>query len=161
VLLRPKDQQKAAGLKRYLRIGGIALAAVIVILLLLPFLIDVNRFRPEIEEKASAALGRHVSVGELSLSILSGSLGVSTLAIAEDPEFGTSPFVTAKSLRVGIELIPLIVSKQLNVTDITLEEPQITLLKAANGKWNFSSMQALNSQKQSVRNPANRRRTSP
>lgn len=140
VLLRPKDEKKAAGLKRYLRLFGIALALVIVILLLLPFLIDVNRFRPEIEEKASTALGRHVSVGELSLSILSGNLGAYTVSIAEDPAFGSSPFVTAKSLKVGIELMPLIFSKQLNVTDITLDEPQITLLKAANGKWNFSSM---------------------
>jgi AsmA protein len=138
--LRPKDERKAAALKRYLKIGGIAVGVLIVLLLLLPFLIDVNRFRPQIEEKASAALGRHVSVGELSLSILSGNLGADTVSIAEDPAFGTSPFVTAKSLKVGIELMPLIFSKQLNVTHITLDEPQITLLKAANGKWNFSSI---------------------
>jgi AsmA protein len=36
--------------------------------------------------------------------------------------------------------MPLIFSKQLNVTDITLDEPEISLLKAANGKWNFSSL---------------------
>jgi len=138
--LRPKDQQKAAALKRYVRIGAIALGAVIVILLLLPFLIDVNRFRPEIEQKASAALGRQVSLGKLSLSILSGNLGAQSVSIAEDPAFGTSPFVTANSLKVGIELMPLIFSKQLNVTDITLDAPQITLLKSADGKWNFSSV---------------------
>jgi len=28
----------------------------------------------------------------------------------------------------------------LNVTGIALNEPQITLLKAANGTWNFSSL---------------------
>jgi AsmA protein len=76
------------------------------------------------------------------LSILSGNLGAHTVSIADDPAFGTSPFVTAKSLKVGIELMPLIFSKQLNVTHITLEEPEITLLTAANGKWNFSSMGA-------------------
>ena len=36
--------------------------------------------------------------------------------------------------------MPLIFSKQLNVTGIALDEPQITLLKAANGTWNFSSL---------------------
>jgi AsmA protein len=71
---------------------------------------------------------------------LSGNLGADTVSIAEDPAFGTSPFVTAKSLKVGIELMPLIFSKQLNVTHITLDEPQITLLKGANGKWNFSNI---------------------
>jgi len=39
-----------------------------------------------------------------------------------------------------VELMPLIFSKQLNVTGITLEEPQITMLKTADGKWNFSSL---------------------
>ena len=36
--------------------------------------------------------------------------------------------------------MPLIFSKKLNITGITLEEPQITLLRASNGTWNFSSL---------------------
>ena len=36
--------------------------------------------------------------------------------------------------------MPLIFSKQLNITGIVLDEPQITLLKSASGKWNFSSI---------------------
>jgi AsmA protein len=41
----------------------------------------------------------------------------------------------------------LIFSKQLNVTGIDLDEPKITLLKSANGSWNFSSLGGTNSQK--------------
>src|SRR5947209_13450992 len=37
-------------------------------------------------------------------------------------------------------MVPLIFSKQLNVTGIVLDTPQITLLKASNGTWNFSSV---------------------
>jgi len=55
--------------------------------------------------------------------------------------------MTAKSLKVGIELMPLIFSKQLNVTDIKLEAPQIALLKTASGKWNFSSIGGPSAQK--------------
>jgi AsmA protein len=140
LFLRPKDEAQARVLKRYLRFGGIALAALIVILIVLPFFINVNRYKPKVESAASTALGRQVTVGDLSLSIFSGSVGAQSVAIADDPSFGNAPFVTAKSLKVGIELMPLIFSQQLNVTDINLEEPQISLLKAANGKWNFSSI---------------------
>jgi AsmA protein len=126
--------------KNWLRIAGIAVAVVLVVLVALPFLINLNSFRPKIESEASAALGRQVTVGNLSLSLLSGGVGVDNIAIADDPAFGKAPFVTAERLKVGVELIPLIFSKQLNVTDITLERPQITLLKAANGTWNFSSI---------------------
>ncbi len=116
-------------MKRWLRIGGIVVGILLLIVIVLPFLINVNSFRPRVESEASAALGRQVSVGDLSLSILSGSVGAENISIADDPAFSKSPFVTAKSLKVGVELMPLIFSKQLNVTDISLEEPQITLLE--------------------------------
>jgi len=126
--------------KRWLRVAGIVIAMLVVLLIALPFLINVNSFRPKIEAEASNALGRHVKLGDLSLSILSGTVSVQDISIADDRAFSKSPFVTAKSLKVGVELLPLIFSKQLNVTDITLEEPQITLLKTTSGKWNFSSV---------------------
>jgi AsmA protein len=81
------------------------------------------------------------------LSIFSGSLRADNITIADDPAFSKAPFVLAKSLKVGVELMPLIFSKQLNVTDITLEAPQITLLKTTNGKWNFSSIGGASAQK--------------
>lgn len=127
-------------MKRILKIVGIVVAVLVVILIAIPFLINVNSFRPRIEAEASEALGRPVKVGNLSLSILSGSVSADNISIAEDPAFGTNPFVTAKSLKVGVEIMPLITSKELRVTDITLEKPEITLLKTAAGKWNFSSL---------------------
>jgi AsmA protein len=127
-------------MKRILRIVGIILAVLVLILIVLPFLVNVNSFRPRIESEMTSALGRPVTLGDLSLSILSGSVEVKNIAIADDRAFSPTPFVTAKSLKVGVELMPLIFSKQLNVTGITLEQPEITLLKAANGTWNFSSL---------------------
>lgn len=125
---------------RWFSIAGIAVAVFVVLLIALPLLINVNSFRPKIESEATNALGRRVKLGDLSLSILSGSVGVEDISIADDPAFSESPFITAKSLKIGVELRPLIFSKQLNVTGIVLNEPQITLLKSANGTWNFSSL---------------------
>jgi AsmA protein len=119
--------------KRWLRVAGIVVAVFFVLLIALPFLINVNRFRPKIESEATNALGRQVKLGDLSLSILSGTVGVENISIADDPAFSKSSFIAAKSLKVGVELMPLVFSKQLNVTGIALNEPQITLLKAANG----------------------------
>ena len=125
--------------KRTLKIAGIVVAGVVVILIALPLFINVNSFRPKIESEVTSALGRPVTLGDLSLSLLSGKVGVENVSIADDPAFSKSPFITAKSLEVGVELMPLIFSKQLNVTGIVLDEPQITLLKGPNGTWNFSS----------------------
>ena len=119
---------------------AIVVVALLVILFILPFLIPVNKFRPTIEEKASVALGRKVELGNLSLSILGGSLGIDNLSINDDPKFSSGPFLTAKRVKVGVELLPLIFSQKVNVTEITIVNPQVVMLKDRSGKWNFSSI---------------------
>src|SRR6184192_825619 len=123
-----------------LRIAFIVVGVLAVLVLIAPFLIPVNQFRPTIEEKASAALGRKVQLGNLSLSLLSGSLSAENLSIGDDPKFSSSPFLTAKALKVGVELMPLIFSKTLNITGITIDTPQVTLLHNSADVWNFSSL---------------------
>src|SRR5438270_12380808 len=123
-----------------LRIVGIIVAVFLLILLALPFLINVNAFRPKLESELTTALGRPVKIGNLGLSILSGSVSADDLSIADDPSFSQSPFIRAKSLKVGVEWMPLIMSRTLQVTGLTLDRPEITLLRSASGKWNFSSL---------------------
>ena len=127
-------------MKRVLKYLLIAVAAILVLLFVLPFLIPVNQFRPAIESHASAAVGRKVQIGNLRLSFFRGALTAENLSIADDPKFSSSAFLTAKSLNVGVELMPLILSRTLNVTGITIEDPQVVLLRNPAGQWNFSSL---------------------
>ena len=129
-------------MNKTLKIVLIVVSVLIVLVLLVPFLIPVNQFRPTIEEKASAALGRKVELGNLSLSLISGSLSADNITIGDDPKFSSSPFLTAKSLKVGVEMMPLILSKTLHVTGIAIDTPQVTLLHNAAGVWNYSSLGA-------------------
>lgn len=127
-------------MKRALTIVGIVIAVLIVIVLVLPFFINVNNFRPRIESELTNALGRKVTVGNLSLSLWSGSVSADNIAIADDPSFSSSPFIQAKALNVGVEIIPLILSKSLHITDLTLSQPEVSLLRDRSGKWNFSTL---------------------
>ena len=127
-------------MNKALKIILIVVGVLIVLVLVIPFLIPVNQFRPTIEEKASAVLGRKVELGNLSLSLITGSVSADNLSIGDDPKFSTSPFLTAKSLKVGVEILPLIFSKTLNVTGVTIAGPQVTLLHNAAGVWNYSSL---------------------
>ena len=127
-------------MNRTLRIVAIVAVVLIVLVVIVPFLIPVDKFRPTIEEKASQALGRKVELGNLSLSLISGSLSAESISIGDDPKFSSSPFLTAKSLKVGVEIMPLIFSKTLNVTGITVESPQVVLLHNPAGQWNYSTL---------------------
>jgi len=128
-------------MKRILKIAAIVVGILLVIVIAIPFFIDANTFRPTLESELTDALGRQVKVGNLSLSLLSGSVAADDISIADDPAFSKTAFVQAKSLKVGVELVPLIFSKTLNVTELTLKQPEISLVKSENGeKWNFSSL---------------------
>jgi AsmA protein len=147
-------------MSRTVRIIAIVVGVLIVLVLVVPFLIPVNQFRPTIEQKASAALGRKVEVGNLSLSLFNGGLGADNLSIADDPKFSTAPFLTAKSVKVGVELMPLIFSKTLNVTDVAIDSPQVSLIRDAKGEWNYSSLGASAAKSQARQAPATEASTS-
>jgi len=127
-------------MKKVLKWIAIIIAILIVLILILPFVINVNDFRPRIESELTNALGRKVTVGNLSLSLWSGSLAADNIAIADDPSFSNQPFVKAEALNVGVNLIPLIFSKTLEVRNITLTRPEVSLLRTPAGKWNFSTI---------------------
>jgi len=127
-------------MKLTLRIAGIVVAVLLIAIIVLPFTIDVNNFRPKLEAELSSGLGRQVKVGNLKLSLWSGSVAAEELSIADDPSFSQEGFVHAKALRVGLEIRPLIFSKKLNITELTLEQPEITLLRSDAGVWNFASL---------------------
>lgn len=135
-------------MNRTLKIVAIVIVVLVVIVVAIPFFIDANAFRPKLESDLTDALGRPVKVGNLSLSLLSGAVKADDISIADDPAFSQTAFVQAKSLSVGVEIIPLIFSKSLNVTEITLNQPEISLMRSPDGeRWNFSSLGSASSAK--------------
>ncbi|MGA8143252.1 MAG: AsmA family protein [Candidatus Acidiferrales bacterium] len=127
-------------MKKILIIVGAVVALLLIVILILPSLIDANRFKPEIQGQLGTALGRNVQIGNIKLSIFSGGVVVNDVSISDDPAFSKSQFLTAKELTVGVHLIPLIFSKQLEVESITVSKPEVSLLRNSAGVWNYSSM---------------------
>ena len=146
-----------AGKKKPLIIAAIVVAVILVILIITPFFIDADRFRPDIESALSGKLGRKVQIGHLSVSLFSGSLEADQISIADDPVYNSGAFLTAKSLAVGVDVMPLIFSRNLRVHTLEFKEPQIQLLRTAAGAWNFSTLGGTTAAKQPPANdpPAN------
>jgi AsmA protein len=122
--------------RKGLLIAGIIVVVLVVIVVLLPALVDANKFRPMIESELQKSLDRQVHIGNLKLSLLAGGVVAEDISISDDPAFSREPFVRAKSLDVGVEMMPLIFSRALHVRSLTVREPEIQLLRTASGKWN-------------------------
>jgi len=128
-------------MKKSVKIGlAAAVALPVLAATAIRLFVDANTFRPLIESRLTAALSRKVTLGALSFSVMTGSLVANDLAIAEDPKFGEAPFFTAKRLRIGVQMKPLIFDRQLVVRSFEVDAPQIHLLRADDGSWNFSTL---------------------
>jgi AsmA protein len=145
----PSAGRLAMKRKPLLIVGGIVVLLFLIILAL-PFFINVNQFKPTLETKLGVAMGRKVGIGDIGLSIISGSVTVKDVSVADDPAFSNSPFLTAKSLDVGVEMMPLIFSRQLNISSFTIQDPEISLQHNANGTWNYSTLGAAGQSKTSA-----------
>ena len=137
-------------MKKALIAVGIIVAVLIVAIIAIPFFIDANAFKPTLESDLSAILGRNVQIGNISLKVWSGSIAVDNVAIADDPAFSRNPFLTAQQLKAGVALMPLIFSKKLEVLSLTIENPQVSLVRSKSGTWNFSSLGGKSAKEQST-----------
>jgi AsmA protein len=127
-------------MSRKAKIAAVVVGVVVVAIASIPLFVNVNTFKPLIEQQLTTALGRQARVGNLSLSFFSGSVTADDLSIADDPQFSNQSFVTAKELRLGVQMRPLIFDHKILINGLEIEEPQIHLVHAASGAWNFSTI---------------------
>lgn len=127
-------------MKKVLIIAGVIVGLVVLAAVALPLFVNVDQFRPTIQSEMTSALGREVTIGKLEFSWVSGGITAKDIAIADDPAFSPASFVTAKSLDIGVDVMPLIFSRSLHVRSLTIQNAEVTLLKNAANKWNFSSL---------------------
>lgn len=127
-------------MRRLLVILGIAVAAIVILLVLGATLLNVNRFRPRIQAELQAKLGRPVTLGELHLHLFPFAIKVDGLSIAESPAFPSSqPFATAQEVYASAGLLSLIHGNP-KINDITLSQPHIELIRNPQGVWNYSTL---------------------
>ena len=125
------------------KVGIIVGIVVVVIVLAVGILFatfNPNDYRGTIQTKLEQQLNRKVSLGNMSLGLFPLRFKVADLSIAEDPKFNSSsPFIQTKELSVSVKLLPLL-SKSVEVDSLSLERPNVELIKNAQGVWNFASL---------------------
>ncbi len=129
-------------LKKPVAIVAIIIVVIVLVLIITPFFINADQFRPEIEAELSQKLGRKVQLGHISLSLFSGSLSADQISISDDPAYSAEPFLTAKSLSIGIDVMPLIFSRDLRVHSLDFKNPHVEIWRTASGEWNFATLGA-------------------
>ncbi|MFP4420360.1 MAG: AsmA family protein [Desulfococcaceae bacterium] len=121
--------------------GGSLAAALVLAVLLLPSMIEVERYRPLIERELSQALGRPVRLtGGLELSIFPW-IGVETGPVSvENPAgFGEPRLVSMEAVEIRVAVPPLL-RRAVEVNRFVLRSPEITLERTAEGRANWENI---------------------
>lgn len=119
---------------------GSIVALVLLVALAIPLFINGDSFRAKIESELSESLGRKVTLGKLDLSVITGKLVATNASLADDPAFSNQPILQAAEVKIDVEMITLITTRQVRITGFSIEKPTINLIRHANGTWNYSTI---------------------
>ncbi len=127
-------------MRRIVIVVCVVIGIIILAILLLPFIVNVNRYRPQIQAELQQKLNRPVTLGTLSLRILPLSIRVNGITIGESPQFPSQrPFATASEVYASASLLSLLRGAP-ELKEVTLDNPQIELIRNAQGVWNYSTI---------------------
>lgn len=121
---------------------GVVILLLMILIIALPFLIDLNRYQDRYRPLIEEALNRKVQLQDIRLTIWPRiGARVGGFVVQDDPAFRTGSFASLSSLDVGVKLLPLL-RGQVEVEEITLRDPVIMVLKNAQGQLNVSTIGA-------------------
>jgi AsmA protein len=113
--------------------GGAVILVLAVVVFALTF--DINSHRLRLEAAASRATGLEVKIkGKMGLSFFPFGLSAKDIHVTNKGD----EIIFIETLKLGAQLMPLL-NRQLRVTRCELINPAVTIVKDADGKYNYES----------------------
>ena len=113
---------------------------VLVLALLIPPFMNVNRYRSRVAGAISQALGRDVTVSHIELKLLPRpGLALSNFVVAENPSYGAEPMLRADTVTAYLRLTSLWRGR-LEIGTLDLDSPSLNLVRRDDGHWNVEEL---------------------
>ncbi|MGC9200206.1 MAG: AsmA family protein [Acidobacteriaceae bacterium] len=113
---------------------------VVLLLVLTPPLVNVNRLQRRIAASISLSLGRPVHLDSVTLHLLPmPGFELQNLVVSEDPAFGSEPTIRANTVDVTLRPSSLW-RRHVEFSTISFDSPSVNLVRNAQGQWNLQSL---------------------
>lgn len=117
-----------------------AVLAVVVAIIVIPPLVNVNRYKSQITNLMSASLRRPVRLSSVELRVLPRPGFVLTdLTVEEDPSYGVEPVLHATTVTASIRLLSLW-RGHIEISRVSVDEASLNLVRTTAGHWNLDSI---------------------
>ena len=128
--------------KKSLMIAGGVVVLIVIAAIVAVLLFNINSYKSKIETAASEATGLDVRIkGKMGLSFFPFGVSAKDIHVANKG----GEILSLERLKLRAELMPLL-KKQLKVTGCELVKPAVTIVKDAEGKYNFESTEKISAQ---------------
>lgn len=123
----------------------LGIAGILVLLIMFAvavvLLVNPNEYRGDIERVVAAQTGRRLAIqGDLNLTFFPWiGIKAGRMQLADAPGFGKEPFFQANQIQLALKVLPLLQGK-LVLDTITLEHPQIHLIRNIHGIGNWETL---------------------
>jgi AsmA protein len=121
--------------------GAALIVLLLVVLLVLPRFVDIQKYKPRIEEQISSATGRTFALGgDLHLSLFPwAGVSSSDLHLGNPRVFREKDFVSVKSFEIQVKLLPLLF-RDIRIKRFVVDGARIVLEKGKDGRTSWGGI---------------------
>lgn len=124
--------------RRWPKVLAAVAVALIVVVLLLPYIIPTTWLAGAVESAIKGQVNRPVQLGGISWGWF-GGVKVNGATIGESPDFGGGTFMQFQSLSVQVSFLDLL-RKKVSIKSITIKDPKVTITRNVQGAWNLDTL---------------------
>ncbi len=111
----------------------------LVLAIAVPFLVDINRYRPQVVQRIREETGKPAEIGWLKLSVLpSFSIRVDNFSLGNPSGFPKGEFLKTRRIIAEVDARALL-DRRVVIKSLEITEPTLNMLQDARGKWNFEN----------------------
>ena len=117
-----------------------AILLIVLLAVLVPPFVNVNRYRKRVTEAIGRSLGREVTVSRIALKLLPRpGIVLSNFVVAENPSYGAEPMLRADTVTAFLRLTSLWRGR-LEIGTLDLDSPSLNLVRRSDGHWNVEEL---------------------
>ncbi len=122
-------------------IAGIAAILLLTLIFVLPGLINVDHYRPQVISFLQEKTGKQVEIGRLALTFFPVTIHIDRIGVKNPPIFPSG--YVAQVARIDAELsVGALLHRQVVIKSLVLEDPVLNLTSDPDGPWNFENPQS-------------------
>lgn len=123
---------------KWAKMLGIVVAVLVVIALALPYVLDVERYKPQIISAIEKETGRKASIGKMRARFIpSVGFTIENLVLGSPASFGDHPLLEVEAIRGSLAWGPLL-GRQFQLSGIELVRPKVQLIEDESGRDNYT-----------------------